>query len=249
MISIVIPVLDEAAIVGEALARLLSQPGDYEVVVVDGGSDDPTPEIVAGFPVTLVRRPAGAPRGFGFQSNLGAETARGDVLLFLHVDVRLPAGAIGLVQAALAAPGVVGGGFLPTFGGAGSGLDRLTLGGIERVWRARTRLGRWFAGDTAPFVRRTLFARAGGYPIQPLAEDWAFAARLRGLGRLAVIERPVLVDARRHLANGPLKTLLVTGSVEAMYHLGVPPAYLAWWYRRWLPRAREARALRVRRTA
>ena len=96
---------------------------------------------------------------------------------------------------------------------------------------------------------RAPFARAGGYPVQPLAEDWAFAARLRGLGRLAVIDRPVLVDARRHLANGPLKTLLVTGSVEAMYHLGVAPTFLAWWYRRWLPRERAARALRERRTA
>jgi hypothetical protein len=72
----------------------------------------------------------------------------------------------------------------------------------------------------------------------PLAEDWAFADRLRSLGRTVVIDSPVTVSARRHLANGVFKTLVVTGSVEAMYRIGVDPAFLAWWYRRWLPRAR-----------
>jgi hypothetical protein len=128
----------------------------------------------------------------------------------------------------------VGGGFLPTFGGVGGPL----LGGIERVWRARTRRRRWFAGDQAPFVRREAFLACGGYPSVALAEDWAFAARLRSLGPLAVIDRPATVSARRHVANGVLKTLLVTGSVEAMYRAGVDPSFLAGWYHRWLPRAR-----------
>src|SRR4051812_36508689 len=107
MISIVIPVLNEAAIVGEALSALLRQRGSFEVLVVDGGSDDGTAALVSQFPVTLIRRSAQAPRGFGYQSNLGAARAQGDVLLFLHVDVGLPDGAIELVEAALRDPGVV----------------------------------------------------------------------------------------------------------------------------------------------
>src|SRR5436190_18674505 len=137
MLSIIIPVLNEAAVLGPALDALLAQSGDYEVVVVDGGSGDGTAEIARRYPVTLVQKPATAPRGFGLQNTLGAAAARGYVLLFLHVDVRLPDGAVGLVQSALADPSSVGGGFLPTFAGAGAGLDRVTLGVIERVWRTR----------------------------------------------------------------------------------------------------------------
>jgi hypothetical protein len=140
----------------------------------------------------------------------------------------------------MAQPAVVGGGFLPAFDGRSPGVSNLTLGLVERAWQARTRVFRWFAGDTAPFVRREALMASGGYPVQPLAEDWAFAWRLRALGRLAVIERPVQVSARRHLSNGVVRTLLVTGSIELMYHAGVDAGFLAWWYRRWLPRERDA---------
>jgi hypothetical protein len=58
------------------------------------------------------------------------------------------------------------------------------------------------------------------------------------MGRLAVIDDPALISARRHLANGVLKTLLVTGSIELMYRLGVAPSFLARWYTYWLPNAR-----------
>jgi len=235
-VSVVLPVMNEEAIVGGAIDALLAEPDSSEILVVDGGSRDRTAEIVAGRspPVRLLRQDRGGPSGRGAACNQAAGQASGDVLLFLHVDTRLPPGALGLVRAALADPRVVGGGFLPTFGGAGGRM----LGGIEQVWRTRTRLRRWFAGDQAPFVRREAFLAGGGYPVVALAEDWAFASRLRSLGRLVVIDRPVTVSARRHVANGVLKTLLVTGSVELMYRGGVDPSFLAWWYHRWLPHAR-----------
>jgi hypothetical protein len=160
-------------------------------------------------------------------------------VLFLHADVQLPDGAVALVEHALADRRIVGGGFLPAFAGERPGVARISLGVVERVWQARTRALRWFAGDQAPFVRRAALRARGGYPTQPLAEDWAFADRLRALGPLAVVEPPVLVSARRHVRNGVVKTLLVTGSVEVMYRAGADPAFLARWYRRWLPRARE----------
>jgi rSAM/selenodomain-associated transferase 2 len=243
MISIIIPVLNEARVIGPALEALLRQPGDYEIIVVDGGSDDGTREIVQAFPVKLVTKPPDLPAGLGVQNNLGAELARGEVLLFLHIDVRLPDKAIARVKAALANAEIVGGGFVPTFGNDFPAPAQLALGVVERAWRARTRAFRWFAGDQAPFIQREAFRACGGYPTIALAADWAFASRLRALGQLAVIEQPVLVSARRHLANGVVKTLLVTGSVEVMYRAGVDAAFLARWYRRWLPREREEHAI------
>src|SRR5262247_3195109 len=90
MISIIMPVLNEVAIIGSALETLLRQGGEYEVIVVDGGSADGTCEVVQRFPVSLVRMPLWLPPGIGCQINQGAVQAQGDVLLFLHVDVQLP---------------------------------------------------------------------------------------------------------------------------------------------------------------
>ena len=133
---------------------------------------------------------------------------------------------------------VVGGGFLPSFKGRGSGFTWTLLRLVESGWRVRARVFHWIAGDQAPFIRREILLAHGGYPMVRLAEDWAFAARLRSLGPLAVIDQSVEVSPRRHVANGVLKTLVVTGSIEAMYRAGVSTGFLARWYRYWLPRER-----------
>ena len=89
-LSVVVPVLDEAERIGRQLAELGATVGIDEVVVVDGGSRDGTADVVRRAPgVRLIT----APRGRGTQLNAGARAARGDVLLFLHADVTLPADA------------------------------------------------------------------------------------------------------------------------------------------------------------
>src|SRR5262245_11621886 len=128
MISIIIPVLNEASVVGPALETLLHQLGNYEVIVVDGGSNDATCDIVQNFagtdnrsivastsPVQLVAKPPTRPAGIGSQLNLGATQAQGEVLLFLHVDVQLPPKAIAIIEAALTDSRYIGGGFLAQY--------------------------------------------------------------------------------------------------------------------------------------
>jgi glycosyltransferase involved in cell wall biosynthesis len=238
MISIIVPVLNEVAMIGSALETLLRQRGQYEVIVVDGGSDDGTCEVVQRFPVWLVRMPSSLPPGIGCQINQGAQQAQGDVLLFLHVDVQLPPQATAHIEAALADPQFIGGGFLPAFCGSAPDSERVMLALIERVWKTRTRVFHWFAGDTAPFIRRDVFWRCGGYPPACFASDWDFAEQMRRRGRLAVIREPVRVHCRRHVSNGVFKALLVTGSVELMYRMGADRRFLRNWYRTWLPRER-----------
>ena len=55
------------------------------------------------------------PRGRAAAYNQAARGARGDVFVFLHADSRLPDNGLALIEAALADPKVVGGGFLPSF--------------------------------------------------------------------------------------------------------------------------------------
>ena len=238
-ISIIIPVLNEAAIIPEALEALMSQRGAFEVIVADGGSSDGSREVAGRYGARVIDHPAGAQPGIGEQINQGAAHASGETLLFLHADVRLPEDAMTLIESALTPLEIVGGGFIPRFGRPQAGRPSLALSSVERVWQNRTRHRTWFAGDTAPFVRRAAFRAGGGYPTTLFASDWDWAARMRRLGRLAVIEAPVLVDPRRHLGNGVIKTLIVTGSIELMYRLGVSRTFLRAWYRRWLPRERQ----------
>ena len=109
LFSVVIATYNRAQLLCAALDSVFAQRcSDYEVIVVDGGSDDDTlarAQSVEG--VRVIQ----APRGRASQLNAGATTAQGDVLLFLHADVRLPSHAVGLVHDALEDPTVVGGAF------------------------------------------------------------------------------------------------------------------------------------------
>ena len=101
-LSIIMPVLDEAAGIEAALTALAPyRDRGAEVIVVDGGSRDGTR--------TLARRLAdcvlAAERGRATQMNAGRAVARGDVLLFLHADTRLPDNADALISEGLAKSG------------------------------------------------------------------------------------------------------------------------------------------------
>ena len=219
-VSIVIPALNEAAEIGTTLASAISQPGPAEVLVVDGGSSDGTAEIAARLGVRTV----GAPRGRARQMNAGAAAARGDVLLFLHADTRLPPGALAAVRAALDDPATAGGCFRTTFDDATSPWMRL--------WQARLWM-RWHRlafGDRAPFVRRSAFVAAGGYPDQPLFEDLELVRRARRHGRFVFLDAAVVTSARRFRANGALAQQLRNLALWAAWNAGVAPARLKRFY-------------------
>jgi glycosyltransferase involved in cell wall biosynthesis len=238
LISVIIPVLNEFALVGPALETLLRQRGDYEVIVADGGSSDGTIEVVQQFPVQLVPQPPATPPGLGSQINRGAQKARGNILVFLHIDVELPPLAMPKIEAAFSDPQVIGGGFIPSFYGPAPASARWRLALVERIWKLGTGGLNWFVGDTAPFIRSDVFWRTGAYPPAGFASDWDIARRMQKMGRLAAIRDPARVHSRRLVQNGVFKTMLVTLSVAALYNLHVDRVFLQKWYQWWLPRER-----------
>ncbi len=219
-VSVVIPVLDEAARIGARLAELSVMRGIGEVIVVDGGSTDDTVRIASAVRGTRV---ISAPRGRGPQMNAGAQAASGAVLLFQHADVVLPADAVAWVGRALADPKVVAGAFQTRH--VADGRESWI---VPLLWIAdiRSRATRLPYGDQAIFVRREAFLRAGGFPDQPLMEDLELSRRLRRLGRMETVPATVRVSGRRFLAR-PFRTMASMRLFPALYRFGVPPRLLA----------------------
>ena len=84
-ISIIIPVLNEAATIDRTLSRLEGI-DHLEVIVVDGGSTDETAELAASGGAKVIHSKPGK----AVQMNTGAAAAVGDILVFLHADTLLP---------------------------------------------------------------------------------------------------------------------------------------------------------------
>jgi rSAM/selenodomain-associated transferase 2 len=218
-LSIIMPVLDEEAVIAEALRALSPlRARGTEVLVVDGGSRDRTVELAR----PLCDRLTAAPRGRAAQMNAGASAAHGDVLLFLHADTRLPADADRLVLDGLATSGRPWGRHDVRINGR-----HPLLPVIAAMMNLRSRLTGIATGDQAIFVATTAFAAVGGFPEIALMEDIVLSGRLKRLGRPLCLSAHVSTSGRRWEQHGVLRTILTMWRLRLAFFLGAEPAKLA----------------------
>jgi rSAM/selenodomain-associated transferase 2/rSAM/selenodomain-associated transferase 1 len=218
-ISVIIPALNEEERIGEVLERL--KVTGVEIVVADGGSADGTVAACEAAGVKVVH----AGKGRAVQMNAGAAEASGNVFLFLHADTRLPEGFLEEVKGTVA-QGAVAGAFL-----FGTDMNTSSMGIIENAAHFRAfRLGIVF-GDQAIFATREAFFRAGGYPVQPIMEDYELWKRLGKVGKRSLIPQSVTTSARKWEKYGTWRVSLINLAVTWLYVLGVSPERLAKWYR------------------
>jgi rSAM/selenodomain-associated transferase 2 len=220
-LSVVIPALDEADRIGDAVASACAE--GVEVLVVDGGSRDGTPERARQAGAEVLHSPPGRARQLG----VGADSARGETLLFLHADTTLPCGWDAAVRSALTDPVVAGGAFRFRFD---TRSPLLCL--VEWGARARAALLRMPYGDQALFVRRSVLEAMGGVPQSPVMEDLDLVREIKRRGHLVLLPLPAVTSARRYRGHGVLRTVARNATAWAGWRLGLERRRIAQWYGR-----------------
>ncbi len=220
-ISVIIPTFNEDRDMLEKTIRSTRQAENIETIIVSPHSSKALRELAHAHAARLLR----APKGRARQMNAGATAARGQILLFLHADTRLPNNFDRHVRSILEKPDVAAGSFrLEIEGATGS------LAWIARIANLRARLLHMPYGDQAIFVRAETFQRLGGYPDVPILEDVELIRHLSQSGRVEIACPAVVTSARRWNKLGAWRTTIINQEIMAGYYLGVSKQRLASWY-------------------
>ncbi len=220
-LSIVMPVLNEAGSIEDALRALAPlRRRSVEVVVADGGSSDATVALARPLADIVIA----APRGRGTQMNAGAAASGGEVLLFLHADTRLPPQADALIRDGFARSGCRSGRFWGRFDIRIAGAHPL-FSIIAAAMNMRSRITGIATGDQAIFMSRAAFGP--GFPDIALMEDIAMTKRLKRSGPPLCIAAPAVTSGRRWEKHGVMRTIVLMGWLRLAYFLGANPTWLA----------------------
>ncbi len=224
LVSVLVPTVDEERELPRLLDHLAALHGNWELIVADGGSFDRTLQIARAHRARpRVVEQAG---GRAAQLNAGARAARGDVLVFLHADSRLPRDAYASLAGAWHdTPRIAGGNFALRFDGGGR-FER-TLGAVYRLQRRHG----YYYGDSSIWVRREVFDALGGYREIPIMDDYDFVRRLERSGVTRCLPGPATTSPRRWRSAGMVRTVLAWFVIRWLFVAGVAPQRLARLYR------------------
>lgn len=208
-ISVIIPVKNAEATLDRCLASIFaSTEPPLEVIVVDDGSTDRSPEIARAHPVTLLE--AGDPGGVARARNRGARQARGEVLFFTDADVILEPDTLAAVGRRLSTAGLDGvvgvQSERPAFSNFASDYKNLWL--RYTYLRQESDLAVLYSSVLA--IRREAFQRVDGFDphyTRPNIEDSDLGKRLAERGaRLRVAPEVEIL----HIKHYTLRSLLLT---------------------------------------
>ncbi|MBW2708590.1 MAG: TIGR04283 family arsenosugar biosynthesis glycosyltransferase [Deltaproteobacteria bacterium] len=228
-LSVVIPAFNEENYIHRAILSATDR--DVEVIVVDGGSTDRTVSQAESLirAQSLNARVIRSPSGRARQQNCGAAAARGENLLFLHADTRLPEGYVTQVFETLMASGRVLGAFRFK-----TDFHHPLMRFVEWMTHLRSRYLRLPYGDQAIFMKKSVFERAGGFPVVPIGEDLLLVRHLIKHEKAQVLPATgvAVTSGRRWKTVGLLKTTWINLSVLAGMAMGISLQTLSRLYRR-----------------
>lgn len=222
-VSIIIPVLNEAPALRHLLPHLLrSMDSRSELLVVDGGSTDGSPQLIEQLGVPVLRSRC---RSRAVQMNTGAQAARGSILYFLHADAWPPASFLQHIRQAVAE-------------GHPMGCFQMVLSPVKN---RLTRINTYFAarktavsggGDQSLYVETKQFWAAGGFnEAWPIMEDFELVKRLEPELGYYLIARKIIVSARKYRYNSYLRVNGANLLAFSLFKLGASPQFIKRVYR------------------
>ena len=219
-VSIIVPTLNEEALIAENIRNLEQLSGEKEIIVVDGGSTDQTITLVSEQNVRVL----GASPGRGPQMHAGALASAGDVLWFIHADILPSLHALEDIRNSLKRDSVVGGNFGLIFDGPSRAAKQLTA-----IYPLLRILGLCY-GDSGIFVRREVYFQIGGFAPLALFEDLDLLRRLRRVGKFVHLNSRIVASSRRFEQRNFALVWLHWTTLQLLYWCGVSPNWLSRWY-------------------
>ena len=225
-ISIVIPALNEEQALpklAEVLARL--DPAPFEVLLVEGGSEDRTRELAKSYGWRAIS----SPRGRGVQINKGAQAARGELVLILHADTYPPKDAMAVIEETFEDHYVALASFTPIIRGPEKTRWLTTAHNWAKTWYAPLlfrphlffRGVRLLFGDHGMFFRRETFLKYGGCdPAAKVMEEADLCIRMARAGKVRLVPRAIETSDRRIAQWGGLKSNWIYLKVGVLWALG-----------------------------
>jgi len=236
-VSIIIPALNEATCLERTLRQLsILNPPAWEVLVVDGGSQDDTVAIALSAATRVI---FSSIAGRSVQMNLGAQVATGEILCFLHADTLVPDDMVAVIQKTLSDAEIVGGGFISLMASSQHTRWGFSLHNYLKTYYApllfRPHLFfkglRLLFGDQVIFCRRTDFGECDGFDATlPIMEEADLCLKLVRWGRLKLVNRVVESSDRRVAHWGEFKSICIYLAIGFLWGFGVAPKYLKQFY-------------------
>jgi rSAM/selenodomain-associated transferase 2 len=222
VISIIVPVYKETNTIANLVSNIknLKDINIAECIVIDGEKDGNTiNQIKDSFFITKLSNI----KGRAAQMNLGASIAKGNILLFLHADTKLPHNSLSLITETLTDKTISAGAFDLAFSST-----KLKYKLLAKLASLRSRLTRIPFGDQAIFINKATFEKVNGFADIPLLEDIELMKKLRSNNQLIkIINTPVHTSIRRWEEKGFFKASAINILCQVMYKLGISPKNIA----------------------
>ncbi len=229
MISAIIVAYNEEvhirSIIGELRKQQFSD--EYEIILADGSSTDKTISLAEEEGISIIN----CRKGKACQMNDAVKVARGDVLFFVHADMKLAVNTMSVIQKQIDL-GFDGGGFANVFDAYNDKIKSIGRWMNFRFINNREQSDKGlFYGDNGIFVKRSVLDILQGFKEIPIMDDYDFSKRMRQHFKVIKIKQPpIIVSARRHIKAGFFKTRFQWIAIRKLYQWGVSPKMLAKWY-------------------
>lgn len=222
LISIIIPIINEEKSLLNLLPTLPNK-SSIEIIFVDGGSQDNSINLIKQYGFQVISSPQ---LRRSYQMNLGANSAQGEIFLFLHGDTLLPSNFDDLILQTIHQNNFIMGAFYLKINS-----NKFIFRILETLVNYRSTYFSLPYGDQGIFLTKKVFKEIKGYKDMAIMEDFELVNRLKKLGKIYVIKSPVLTSARRWEKLGVFKTTLINQLIIIGYYLKIDLKKLASFYR------------------